>query len=580
VAARHRDATRTGPRRAWRARALLGGLVSVLGMALPQVAMAGIWTPLSSGTNDIISAIDYQADDRFWYATTNGRLAYRQGGAFLPGTGPGPGVLFNDIAFQPAPGTVGIAVGNSDNVWRSADGGATWTKLVMPPTINNDDCFGEPDAGTSTWDVGYSVAWADPTTVYLTGNRGNIMKSVDAGATFTEVNKKPDASDGSACRVKDATITDAAFITATQGYFISQSFGGIWFTDSGLTTNAAERDEAVNNFTGQPRLALDRANPNRSWAVDRCGDCLYAAEDGALNYRGLPAGELKIPNASRGQSFTLPQDVATVGGTILAAGGGGQILTSIDGTNFFFQNADSPLATADWKAVDLADASHGAVGGANGALVVTTAANTVPDIVAPVGAITGPDTVTAGVPATFTATVTDDLGGSGVDPGSYAWSSPGIAGATGPSPAIAFPGQGTFTLKVTFRDLAGNAGEAEKTINVRPKERSVLTATARPRRDVRAPFRFVVTGRVKPPAGVPRAEVCTKKVTVTTRAGGRLVAKQKVAVKRNCSFKAVVTIKNRAKIRRAAALFITVAKPGASPSTRPAGPIKLAVLVR
>jgi hypothetical protein len=42
----------------------------------------------------------------------------------------------------------------------------------------------------------------------------------------------------------------------------------------------------------------------------------------------------------------------------------------------------------------------------------------------------------------------------------------------------------------------------------------------------------------------------------------------------------VIKIRNRAKIRNAAALFITISKPGASPSTRPASAIKLAVLVR
>ncbi|MDX6554998.1 MAG: Photosynthesis system assembly factor [Miltoncostaeaceae bacterium] len=579
MAAAHRDATRTGARRAWRARALLGGLVSVLAMALPQVAMAGIWTPLSSGTNDTISAIDYQADDRFWYATTNGRLAYRQGGVFLPGTGPGAGVIFNDIAFQPAPGLVGIAVGNSDNVWRTADGGATWTKLVMPPTINNDDCQGDADVGNSTWDNGYSVSWGDPTTVYVTGDRGNIMKSVDAGATFAEVNKKPTDDDGSACRVNETVTTDSVFLSATLGYFISQSFGQVSFTDSGLTTNAAPRDEAVNNFDQVPRLALDRGNPNRSWAVDRCRSCLYDSVDGAITYQGLPAGQIDILNGPN-EPYATPQDVAFAGGTVLTAGGGGQILTSIDGLNFFYQKADSPLATADWKAVDLADASHGAVGGANGALAATTAGNTIPDIVAPTGTITGPETVVTGVPATFTASVVDNPGGSGIDPNGFAWSAPGIPGATGAAPTIAFPGQGTFTLKVTFRDLAGNPGVAEKTINVRPKERSVLTATARPRRDARAPFKFVVTGRVKPPAGVARTEVCKNKVTVATRAGGRLIVKQKVAVKPNCTFKAVVKIRNRAKIRNAAALFITISKPGASLSTRPASAIRLAVLVR
>jgi hypothetical protein len=118
-------------------------------------------SPVSSRTTDTISAIEYQADDRFWYATTNGRLAYREAGAFLPGAGPGPGVIFNDIAFQPAPGNIGLAVGNSNNVWRTTDGGRTWTTLVMPPTINNDDCLSDPEAGPSLWDNGDSVTWAD-----------------------------------------------------------------------------------------------------------------------------------------------------------------------------------------------------------------------------------------------------------------------------------------------------------------------------------------------------------------------------------------------------------------------------------
>ena len=581
VAAAHRDATRDGTGRGWRPRALLGALVTALAMALPQVAMAGIWTPVPSGTTETINAVDYQADDRFWYATTNGRLAYREAGAFQAGVGAGlaPGIIFNDIAFQAAPGLIGLAVGNSNNVWRTTDGGKIWTKLVMPPTILNDDCLGDAEVGASTWDNGYSVTWADATTVYITGDRGNIMKSVDAGATFVEVNKKPTDDDGSACRVSETVITDAVFLSATQGYFIGQSFGEIWFTDSGLATNASERDDAVNNFDGVPRLAIDRSNPNRSWAIDRCRNCLYNSVDGAVTFQGLPAGQIDIPNGPN-EAYNTPQDVAFAGGTVLTAGGGGQILTSIDGNNFFYQKADSPLATADWKAVDLIDGARGAVGGANGALVTTTAGNTIPDIVAPTGAITGPETVIAGVPATFTASVTDNIGGTGVDPAGFAWSSPGIPAATGVSPALTFPGQGTFTLKVTFRDLAGNTGEATKTVIVRPKERSTILASVRPARDARAPFRFVVSGRIRPPVGVARAEVCRNRVTVTTRAGSRQLARQRGVVRPNCTFRVVVNIRNRARIGRRASLTISVAKPGATLSTRAASPVRLRVFVR
>jgi photosystem II stability/assembly factor-like uncharacterized protein len=63
---------------------------------------------------------------------------------------------------------------------------------------------------------------------------------------------------------------------------------------------------------------------------------------------------------------------------VIAAGTGGQILTSADGNDFYYQGADVPNALRDWKAVDMADGANAAVAGASGALVVTAAADSVP----------------------------------------------------------------------------------------------------------------------------------------------------------------------------------------------------------
>ena len=89
-----------------------------------------------------------------------------------------------------------------------------------------------------------------------------------------------------------------------------------------------------------------------------------------------------------------------------------------------------------------------------------------------------------------------------------------------------------------------------------------------------------MTGRIRPPAGVARAEVCRNRVTVTARAGGRQVARQRAAVRPNCRFRVVVNIRNRARMGRAASLTITIAKPGATLSTRRASPLRLRVFVR
>lgn len=541
-----------------------------------------IWAAQNSGTTDTISAIEYQSADRFWYATTNGRLAYRQGGTFSAGAGPPAGVIFNDIAFQSAQGNVGIAVGNSNQVWRSTDGGRNWSPLVLPATINNDDCFGMPGVGMSAWDIGYGVIWADASIVYLVGNRGNIMKSVDAGATFLEVNKKTDVSDGRACfvgSISSNTLTDGVFTNATNGYLISRNRGTVWFTDSGVATNATMRADAVNNFDGVPRIALDPGNPNRMWVVDRC-ECLSHSQDGGVTF---PFGAATIRNRA-GERLAAPHDIGFAAGTVLLAGSAGQIATSIDGVNFYYQDAASPLATADWKAVDLADPANGAVGGAGGALVTTAAANTVPDIDPPTGTIAGPDRPVAGQRATYTVNAADNPGGKGIDPTGFAWSAPGVAPASGQTVGLIFPRSGRVTIRVTFRDLAGNTAEATRTVNVQAaqaqvKQRQRVTARVRPRRDRRAPFRFTVSGRVIVPAGVARSEVCAGRVTISYYAGRRRLVRLRIGVRSTCAFRVRTTFRSRRSFRRARSLRIVITKP-ATANTLAARAVRLQARVR
>src|SRR6185312_14608225 len=122
----------------------------------------------------------------------------------------------------------------------------------------------------------------------------------------------------------------------------------------------------VNSFNGNPRIALDPNSPNRLWVVDHfgggtCGTlCLQVSTDGGTN-----AAAATFPNDSTvtGNLF----GVSSQGGSEVAAGSGGEIFTSIDGTNFYKQPADGVLATENWRAEDAFDAQHAAVGGENGA---------------------------------------------------------------------------------------------------------------------------------------------------------------------------------------------------------------------
>ena len=134
----------------------------------------------------------------------------------------------------------------------------------------------------------------------------------------------------------------------------------------------------VNNFNGNPRIAQDAANPNRVWVVDHqpggsgCGTlCLVLSTDG-----GNSSAAATFPNDDHVNGGC--SDVSSQGGVEVTAGSGGEIFTSNDGTNFYNQPADGALATENWRAEAAFDAAHAAVGGENGALAVTAAANTIP----------------------------------------------------------------------------------------------------------------------------------------------------------------------------------------------------------
>ena len=444
-----------------------GAVALTLWLAAAQAHASSIWTPLSSGTTDTISAIDYQSPTRLWYATTNGRLAYFDGSAFTAGTGPSAGTQFDDIAFGPGTSTYGYAVSSDGQVWRSSDSGQSWTKLASLSTLA--DC----SSGAATVNVTElnAVVWASASTAYVLGNNGTVEKSTNANTgspAFTEINKNgsgacQDTGDSSASA---HNFTDGVFLPGNplNGYLIQQSFGRLFSSSNGFTSGVSVQD-TVNSYAGNPRIAQDPGNPNRLWAVDHdsggagCGElCLIYSTDG-----GQTNAHATFPNDSNPTVGLF--DVAFAGGSVLTAGTSGEIFNSVDGSNFYNQPAGGSLTTENWRAVGAYDAQHAVVGGAAGALVITAQANTIPDIVAPTGSISGPTTVTAGTPATYTANVSDNSGGSGVDPNGYTWTAPGFAPQHGSSASFDFPrGTGSATITLSFRDNAGNTGTS--TLNV------------------------------------------------------------------------------------------------------------------
>ena len=458
-------------------RVVVAAVLSFAAFALASAPAhaAGIWTQIPSGTSSDITGIAYQSDSRFWFVTGSGEIFTRQGdGTFARKFGPSS-VALNDIAFQPG-GNIGIAVGDAGQVLRSVDGGATWNPVTGIPVSKKGTTFSDCSASDPLGNV-RSVRFTAAGRVYIFAEGAQMAKSepataanVGAPGTWVDANRAGDNT----CKLRSADtgysagIDDGFFVPGNPdvGYICTGFFGVMFRTTDDLAGPATRLAGDCGNGgdVENRRIAGDPSTPSHQWAVgpgDIGGSYTAYTSDGWSTSSGFT-----VVNADA-HAFTKPYDVAFAGGTAVAVGDGGMILNNNNGTGAFYNNtADGALATAAWHAVSLASGTQAAIGGGGGVLAVTTAANTIPDIVAPTGTIAGPATAVVGVPTTFTANVADNAGGSGINPASFVWTSTGTAGASGNPAAITFPNPGYYTVTVKYADNAGNTATATTSIQV------------------------------------------------------------------------------------------------------------------
>lgn len=552
---------------------IAAALTTVALAATAAPASAGIWTPIESNTTEDITAIEYQSADRFWFTTAAGKIYRRVGGAFQQEAFDAS-TSFKDIEFQ-AGGPVGFAVGTNGAVWRSPDSGDNWVKVLGIAGGDNNtvfDCAPMDPIG----DVD-SIRFSADNRAWLSATGSQIYRTVPAAnATNVGINaagwEYPNHAGGGNCKVP-RDIDDSFSIPASNSiYFIGRSFGSVWFSSDALTSSATEKPaSAGNGFTTVRRVAGDPGNPNRQWAVTPGGDGISYVARTTDGWSTEADWEIGNPSV---RSLTATSDIDFAGGTVLTAGSAGLITHSIDGATFFYDGADGELATRDWRAVGLASATEGAVGGTGGKLVLTSQANVTPDVVAPTGTISGPTSIAAGQAVTFTA-VLNDTGGSGINPAATAWTATGLGNQSGGTATYTFPSPGFYTVRLTFADNAGNTGDASLFVNV-----SAATGgpTATPTLSLSGPgnsasavivgdrVRVRMRGTVRPPAGVSIAAACTGKVRLTIKKKRKILHRSRTALKiRNgkCRFGKTVFLA-RSKVGRAARLRLKVRFPGNS----------------
>lgn len=470
-------------------------------------AHAATWTEIPSGTTEDITAIEYQAADRFWFGTAAGKVFRRVGGTFQQEASV-PGAAIKDIEFQDG-GLVGFAVGTNGTVLRSRDGGDNWTQVAGirgGSTTSPTNCGANEDIGDvdTIRFAGNARAWlfAGGSQVYRTRDGATALNVGDTG-NWEWIN-----NNAGACRL-GGDVDDAFPIPgSTAIYFIGKSFGEVFFSSNELNSNAAEKPgSAGNGFQQTRRVAGDPSNSNRMWALtpDGSGGSYYQRTTDGWG----TANDWRVANGENGQ-LTRGESVDYSGGTLLAAGSAGMILESTDGVSFYLDPVGGSLATNDWKSVSLASAVDGAIGGIGGKLLVSSNANVLP------------------IPVTPPA-------GPGPTPG--------------PGPIIGDPILPRFPVLPPVRFGSSS-----------PVTGGVATVG---RRFVTVP----VSGRLTPPRGVDAATACRgKRVTLKvskTRGRRRLLLRTTVRVSRSCRYRKQLRVR-RSRVAGARALLLQVSFRGST----------------
>jgi photosystem II stability/assembly factor-like uncharacterized protein len=420
---------------------MLATVVVALIAAAPASAGGIAWTPLTTGTTENVMSLSYRSDAALFFGTDRGHIYHER----ADGSGADPATLspaavtntiFYDIAFSPS-GTVGLAVGTAGTVYRTADGGSTWTQVTLPPVPAT--CGSSSTTTDAQGDALRTIAFRSDSVAWIGGEYNSsdqeppLYKTTDGGQHFADINRTT-----SPCLIDGYNIRKIIAVPGTSTVQVLAGFSGgdgLYTSTDDLQT--ATRQPGFAEVCGhrEDSLAIDTANPLHLFASGPCMNTfgLRASDNGSTFHDASYVGATQ-PSAI--------EALAAAGGVALGVGVNGELWAMHDTTTAYYEPVTGAQA-ASWNAVQMASAKQAVIGGQGGHLLRTTNADALPDPTPPPssGGQTPPPPVPPAPVETKPATTIGVPGGK----------------LTLTTPSSCVPASSTFTAVVKLRRAHGSA---------------------------------------------------------------------------------------------------------------------------
>lgn len=190
-----------------------------------------------------------------------------------------------------------------NGIWKSTDGGSTWSQLSSTVTTNHTTTAG---TGDCNFDYVNKIIVSGQDTILAAckshyTNRGGIMRSTDGGSSWTRVLPATGTCRAADIeRAKNGDLYAALGIFNTDGIYKSTDNGATWtkLTGGGLPASGYERIE----------LACAPSDANKILAIMQdasANDCygIYQSSDGGANWSSLTVPTQGSDDFTRGQAW-------------------------------------------------------------------------------------------------------------------------------------------------------------------------------------------------------------------------------------------------------------------------------------